>query len=149
MAPTKGAESAGPDLTDRRTFREWISVSVRYNDLDPLGHVNNAAMGIFLEEARCRTITPRIKAHGRHLDMVLAATEMQYLKEMHYPGDVEVGMIVRRIGTKSFTLAHGIFQEGQCTGTAVLTLVCFDLDRRVSVAPMPDVRAYLESLLVT
>ncbi|MFM9938540.1 MAG: acyl-CoA thioesterase [Hyphomicrobiaceae bacterium] len=143
--PTDVAKAA-PDLRDRGIFRAWTKVSVRYNDLDPLGHVNNAALGIFLEEARCQLIAPLIKAHGRHLDMVLAATSMQYLKEMHYPGEVEVGMLCTRLGTKSFSLAHGVFQDGVCTGTAELTLVCFDLDRRVTVEPKPDVRAYLESL---
>lgn len=139
---------AAPDLTDRRVFRAWTRVSVRYNDLDPLGHVNNSALGIFLEEIRCQLITPLIKANGRHLDMVLAATSMQYLKEMHYPGEVEIGMICTRIGKKSFSLAHGAFQDDICTATAELTLVCFDLDRRASVEPHPDVRAYLESLRI-
>ncbi len=143
------ATQAGPDLRDRHLFRAWTRVSVRYNDLDPLGHVNNAALGIFLEEARCQLIAPRIKAHGQHLDMVLAATSMQYLQEMHYPGVVEVGMICTRLGTKSFTLAHGVFQDQVCTATATLTLVCFDLDRRITVEPKPDVRAYLESLRLT
>ena len=34
------ARDGGPDLTKRETFRAWTRVSVRYNDLDPLGHVN-------------------------------------------------------------------------------------------------------------
>lgn len=133
-------------LTELPTFATWTTVSVRYNDLDPLGHVNNAALGIFLEEARCQLITPRIKAHGRHLDMVLAGVQMQYLKEMHYPGAVQVGTLVTRIGGKSFSLAHGVFQDGVCTGTAELTLVFFDLDKRATVEPHADVRAFLETL---
>jgi acyl-CoA thioester hydrolase len=137
-----------PDLTDRSIFRAWERVAVRYIDLDPLGHVNNSALGIFLEEIRCRLIAPKMKAHGRQFDMVLASAEMQWLKEMTYPGEVEVGMIARRIGTKSFTLAHGVFQGGHCTATATVTLVAFDLDKRVSMAPHADVRAYLETLLV-
>lgn len=142
--------SEGPpaqELLLRTTFRSWTRVSVRYNDLDPLGHVNNAALGIFLEEARCQLITPRIKAHGRHLDMVLASTTMKYLAEMHYPGDVEVGTIVTRLGTKSFSLAHGVYQDERCTGTAELTLVFFDLDIRKTVEPHPDLRAFLETLM--
>jgi len=139
------AETSGM-LTELSAFATRATVSVRYNDLDPLGHVNNAALGIFLEEARCQLITPRIKAHGRHLDMVLAGVQMQYLKEMHYPGEVTVGTRVTRIGIKSFALAHGVFQDGVCTGTAELTLVFFDLDKRATVTPHPDVRAFLETL---
>ena len=88
-------------LTDRNIFRAWNRVSVRYNDLDPLGHVNNTAMAIFLEQARCELITPMLKAHGRHLDMVLASTKLDYLHELKYPGIVEIGTIATRVGTKS------------------------------------------------
>ncbi len=133
-------------LTDLSTFTIRTTVSVRYNDLDPLGHVNNAALGIFLEEARCQLITPRIKSHGKHLDRVLAAAQMQHLKEMHYPGAVRVGTRVTRIGAKSFSLAPGVFQDDVCTGTAELTLVFFDLEKRATVGPQPDVRAFLETM---
>ena len=137
------------DLTNRTLFKAFTRISVRYNDLDPLGHVNNAAMAIFLEQARCELIAPRLKAASRQLDMVLASTTMDYLKELHYPGEVEVGTIATRIGTKSFALAHGVFQDGVCAGTASLTLVCFDLDTRRSVAMPDDARGLLQSLLVT
>lgn len=135
-------------LQQKERFRAWSRVSVRYNDLDPLGHVNNAAMAIFLEQARCELIAPRLKAHGRHLDMVLASTSLEYLKEIHYPGVVEIGTLATRVGTKSFSLAHGVFQDGQCVGTGSVVLVVFDLDRRVSVVPPDEVRRHIESLLV-
>jgi acyl-CoA thioester hydrolase len=140
------AETTGPDLTIRETFRTWARVSVRYNDLDPLGHVNNTAMAIFLEQARCELITPRLRAHSRHLDMVLASTKLDYLKELHYPGEAEIGTIATRIGTKSFELVHGVFQNGVCAGTGSVVMVVFDLEKRASAVPPPDVRALLESL---
>ncbi len=135
-------------LTDRAIFRAWNRVSVRYNDLDPLGHVNNTAMAIFLEQARCELITPLLKAHGRHLDMVLASTKLDYLQELKYPGSVEIGTIATRIGTKSFELAHGVFQNDICAGTGSVVMVVFDLDKRASVAPPDDVRKLVQSLMV-
>jgi acyl-CoA thioester hydrolase len=134
-------------LTERSRFKAWCRVSVRYNDLDPLGHVNNAAMAIFLEEARCQLIAPRLKAHRSQLDMVLASTAMDYRRELHYPGDVEIGTIATRIGSKSFSLAHGVFQDGVCAGTAELVLVVFDLEQRTPVEPPQDVRAFITSLM--
>ena len=136
------------DLRDRTSFRAWTRVSVRYNDLDPLGHVNNAAMAIFLEQARCELITPRLKTHGRHFDMVTASTNLEYIEELHYPGEVEIGTIATRIGTKSFALAHGVFQNGRCAGTGKVVMVVFDLDQRTSVPIPTDVRGYIETLLV-
>lgn len=139
--------SKTPDLTSTSTFRTWTRITVRYNDLDPLGHVNNAAMAIFLEQARCELITPKLKAIDRNLDMVLAATSLDYRRELHYPGMVEVGTIATRIGTKSFALAHGVFQDGVCAGTGTVALVVFDLGQRASVAIPGTVREVIGGLM--
>jgi|LNFM01.1.fsa_nt_gb acyl-CoA thioester hydrolase len=142
-----GVGTKGRDwLMDRVVFRQWCRVPVRYNDLDPLGHVNNTATAIFFEEARCQLITPKLKAHGAHVDMVLAATSIDYRRELHYPGEVEIGTVLTRLGSKSFSLAHGIFQDGICAGTGEVVLVVFDLERRTALAPPDDVRAFLETL---
>ncbi len=135
------------DLTKRAIFRAWNSVSVRYNDLDPLGHVNNAAMAIFLEQARCELITPQLKSFGRHLDIVLASTKLDYLHELKYPGIVEIGTIATRVGSKSFELAHGVFQNDTCAGTGSVVMVFFDLEKRASVRPPDEIRALVTSLL--
>lgn len=140
--PTNGNPT--PALATAATFKAWSRVSVRYNDLDPLGHVNNAAMAIFLEQARCELITPTLKTHGRQLDMVLASTALEYLKEIHYPGVVEIGTIATRVGTKSFNLAHGVFQNGVCVGTGTVVLVVFDIDKRVSADIPAQVRGLIE-----
>ncbi|MFV0296326.1 MAG: acyl-CoA thioesterase [Hyphomicrobiaceae bacterium] len=133
-------------LMDRGIYKAWTTISVRYNDLDPLGHVNNVGMAIFLEQARCELITPLLKSHGRHLDMVLASTSMDYRTELRYPGSVEVGTITTRIGSKSFDLAHGVYQDGQCAGTAELSLVFFDLDARKTIEPPQEVRKLLQDV---
>ena len=148
MTDTTGV-AARERWMDPKQYATWCRIAVRYNDLDPLGHVNNTAMAIFLEEARCSLIAPRLKAHGRHIDMVLASTTMDYRREITYPGEVEVGLRATRIGSKSFGLAHGIFQAGQCVGTAELAMVVFDLDKRRAVDIPDDVRAFLAALLAT
>ena len=76
--------------------------------------------------------------------MVLASTTMDYLEELSYPGTVEVGTHVERIGTKSFALSHGVFQDGRCAGTARLVLVVFDLSLRASVVIPDDIRVLLD-----
>ncbi len=138
-----------PDLTRRETYKAWTRVTVRYNDLDPLGHVNNAAMAVFLEQARCELITPLLKSYGRQNDMVLASTKLDYLKELHYPGEVEIGTVALKIGTKSFTLANGVFQDGACAGTGTVVLVTFDLEKRSSMEIPARARQLIEGLMQT
>lgn len=148
MITTSTAPALEDALSRRETFHTWTRVTVRYNDLDPLGHVNNAAMAIFLEQARCELITPKLRAHSRHLDMVLASTKLDYLKELHYPGLIEIGTAATRLGTKSFTLAHGVFQDSVCAGTGTCVMVVFDLEKRQSAVLPSDVRQCIEDLLL-
>ena len=40
------------NLQDRSIYRAWTTHTIRYNDLDPLGHVNNAIYSTFMEAGR-------------------------------------------------------------------------------------------------
>jgi acyl-CoA thioester hydrolase len=138
-----------PDLRKRATFKLWLGMPLRYQDLDPLGHVNNAGLPMFFEQARCEFFHKVLKTKGReHLDTVLARITMDYLKEIHYPGHVEIGTICTRIGTKSLTLAHGVFSGAgeTCLGTGEAILVIYDLVTRTSVPIPADVREALAAL---
>lgn len=148
MHENKPEAGRAPDLTRRDTFKHWTRVTVRYNDLDPLGHVNNVAMAVYFEQARCELVTPHFKALGRQLDMVLASAKLDYLRELHYPGEVEVGTVALKVGTKSFTLANCVFQDDVCAGTGTAILVAFDLDQRSSIEIPPAARAAIEALLL-
>ena len=74
--------------------------------------------------------------------------KLDYLHELKYPGIVEIGTIATRVGSKSFELAHGVFQNGTCAGTGSVVMVFFDLDRRASAAPPDEIRALVTELLV-
>lgn len=134
------------DLTSRRTFRHWTQVPIRYNDLDTLGHVNNTATGVFLEQARCELLYPLIGDHRKHeIDLVVARIAIEYIRELTYPGIVEVGTVVTAIGNKSFRLAHGLFKAGSddCVSTGEGVLVWYSLTRRTTIVPPDDLRAGL------
>ena len=131
----------------RAHFAFWLTMPLRYADLDPLGHVNNALLPMMFEQSRCDLVYPRLKTPGReHLDIVIASLRIEYLHEIAYPGAVEVGTAVSRLGTKSMQLAHGVFRSGSdiCLGTGQGTIVFFDLKSRSSIPIPPDVRAALE-----
>ena len=140
MTTNPSEPTPSPDLRARSTFKLWLTMPLRYQDLDPLGHVNNAGLPMFFEQARCDFFHTVLKTPGReHLDTVLAKVTMDYLKEIHYPGHIEIGTVCTRLGTKSLTLAHGVFagSSDTCVGTGEAVLVIFDLETRTSV-PIPD-----------
>lgn len=138
------------DLTKRSTFGHWVTHTIRYNDQDPVGHVNNAAMATFLEQGRTSFIYPLMQEHaGSDLEIVLARIEIDYLKEFHYPGSVDIGSTVLSVGGKSLRLQHGVFLTGTdtCVSTALCVLVFFDPATRRSTAPPESLRAMLNTLV--
>jgi len=140
------------ELTDRATFQHWVRHTIRYNDQDPVGHVNNAAMATFLEQGRTMFIYPLMRQHsGPELELVLARVTIDYLREVHFPGAVDIGSRVSHVGNKSFKLVHGVFKDDSddCVTTGDCTLVFFDKSARASTTPPDVIRAELLRLMAS
>lgn len=138
------------DLRSRGTYHHWVTHTLRYNDQDPIGHVNNSVFSTFLEQGRTAFLHPIVKdAAHRHLDIVLARVVIDFLKELHFPGHVEIGSRIVKLGTKSFVVANGVFDGGStiCAATGEATLVFFDTRERRAVLPPAAVRDEFERLL--
>lgn len=138
-----------PDLTQRATFKNWTAISLRYADLDPIGHANNTVTPMFFEEARCSLIYPVLQANGRRdFELVLVRTIIDYRRELSYPGTVNVGLRVHRVGTKSLHLTHGVFvsDTDTCAATGECVLVIFNQSSRTSVEPPQELRDRLLAL---
>jgi acyl-CoA thioester hydrolase len=112
--------------------------TIRHGDLDAQGHVNNTVFATFFESGRVQVIGDR--QHGLRVPgttFVLARTEIDYLRELHYPGTVEIGTGIAEIGRSSFTFAHALFNGGVCAATGRATMVLIDGTTRRS-RPLPD-----------
>ena len=136
----------------RDSYRIWTSHTIRYNDQDPLGHVNNAVYSTFFEAGRTDFIKPMlddVADEAPSLDFVLARITIDFVKELTYPGSVDIGTRVFRLGTKSMTFSNAVFKAGthECVATCEAILVFFDLERRASCEPPARMRARLEASL--
>ena len=131
------------------TYPLVSTIPSRFQDLDPLGHINNVAIGAFYEEGRSalnRKAFPleMRKAHG--MRMVIADVHIAYLDEAFYPSDLVVGSGILRIGGSSYTIGQGLFQDGRCIGASEAVLVNTDGKRPTAV---PDeARSALETLMI-
>jgi len=122
----------------RETYPLFVSVPTRFRDLDTLGHVNNVAIGSFYEEGRAhlnRTAFPPETRHEHAMRLLIADVHIAYLAEAHYPGDIEIGVGVERIGTAGYTAALALFQNGACVGTCETVMVNTDGQKP---APIPQ-----------
>ena len=131
-------DPVAPDLTDPSIFPFWSDEHVRFADLDPLGHVNNNAIGVYFENSRV-ALNRRYRrpAHAPEPLIVLGRLEIDYRAEIHYPNDLRVGIGILRIGRTSWTSGSGLFLGDRCCATSVAVAVQIDPESRRPL-PLPD-----------
>lgn len=89
-----------------------IPISVRWRDMDSMGHVNNAKYVSYLEEARVRWMltVPGVTMSDR-IAPVVAATNVNYRRPLVWPDDILVELFVERLGNSSVTIGHRIVDQ--------------------------------------
>jgi acyl-CoA thioester hydrolase len=107
------------DLTRHNSFPYWTRITIRFGDMDRMQHINNMAIGDYFETARVefreRIHPPLDISEG--VGIVIRRICIDFVGQAHYPGEVEVGTRILRIGNSSYTLGQGVFQEGHCFAT--------------------------------
>ena len=134
--------------TAEGAYRFWATEHVRFADLDMLGHVNNKAFFTFAESGRVAFLSQsKLWLPGAARQNVIRKAELEYLRELHYPAEVKIGLRVLKLGTTSFTLGIGMFSGGHCVATASTVLVRIDTQSRAPVPLNEEERALLQPFL--
>lgn len=100
---------------------------VRYNDTDRQGHVNNAVFATYMELARVEVLHHSdlgLREDGASL--VLARLVIDFRAEIHFPGEVQIGTRVGKVGRSSIAFENAIFQHGQLCGYGEAVVVLVD-----------------------
>lgn len=118
--------------------------TIRFQDIDRNNHVNNIAFAVYGETGRTNFVDHLFDEFGDKIDFVVARLTVDYLKQAYFPGSVEVGTAVYKIGTKSCTLIQAIFCKGECIATSETVWVYFNRKENHSEVIPNDVRALLE-----
>ena len=135
---TEDAAGSPPPATDRAAYRIWTYDKLRYCDTDRQGHINTAIFATFLETGRVTFLYDQdLALTARGCEFVLARVEIDYRAELFYPGTVDIGTRVIRIGRTSFTVEQGVFRDELCaaTGTTVLVQMLTDTRRPHPLSP--------------
>jgi len=108
--------------------------TVRFRDVDALGHVNNAAYLTYLEQARIAFLAPM---GADQTGMILARAEIDFRAQVGFGDEVEIEVEPLRVGTKSFELGYTVRVRGAVVAEAKTVLVAFDYSAGQAV-PVPD-----------
>jgi acyl-CoA thioester hydrolase len=131
-----------PRLAD---FPHRVTDIIRYADLDPQGHVNNAVFATYFETGRVAMFrNPDLGIGVANATFVLVRQEIDFLHELRWPGNVEIGTGLAELGRSSFTVAQTIFHGETCAAAGRATLVMLDTETRRARPLAGDAIARLE-----
>jgi acyl-CoA thioester hydrolase len=123
-------------------FRFYHPIEVRYGDLDPQGHVNNAKFMTYMEQARVNYIRNLELWDGAsflHIGFILAEARVTFLSPIQFTQQVRVGVRVSRLGNKSLDMAYCLedaeSEKELATGSSVQVAYDYQLSKTI---PLPD-----------
>jgi acyl-CoA thioester hydrolase len=117
-------QDAEPRLED---FPYRITDNVRYADLDPNQHVNNAVYASYFETGRVTLMKDRSRGlMPQGLSWMMVRLDMHFRAELRWPGTIELGLGVARLGRTSTTFEQVVFSEGRCVASAQSVTVMID-----------------------
>lgn len=150
MSKAQSAPTGAIDLTQKSAYRHFTPVTIRWCDTDGLQHVNNVAIASYFEAGRVAYVDDLLsRCSPPHPSFALVRIAIDYLAEFNYPGTVEVGSRLLRLGTKSLTTGYAVFLGERCMATGEAVNVFFDTATRQSVVPSQAIRDVLERELAS
>ena len=126
-------------------FRFYHPVEVRYGDLDPQGHLNNARYLTFMEQARISYLRDLgLWNEGSFLDIgvILADAHIIFRAPILWGQDIRVGMRIGRMGKKSMDSLYCIedAQTGEMLAEGSSVLVAYDYYTQSTISIPSDWR---------
>jgi acyl-CoA thioester hydrolase len=131
----KSARAPLPRLDD---FPHRSTDIVRFADLDPQGHVNNAVFSTYFETGRVAMFRmPDLGIGVPGKTFVLVRQEIDFLQELRWPGTVDIGTAIASFGRSSFTVIQAVYSKDVCAAVGRATMVFIDLAKR-RPEPLPE-----------
>jgi acyl-CoA thioester hydrolase len=110
-------------------FNDSIQVQIRFNDIDPFGHVNNATFQEYFDLGRVHYFKRVFGGHlfTKELALVIASIKTDFMTPVLLHDQVEVRTKVHEIGNKSLKMLQHVVDSktGHVKATCLSILVCF------------------------
>jgi acyl-CoA thioester hydrolase len=123
-------------------YRFHYVIDVRYGDLDPQGHVNNARFITYMEQARFVYLQKLGLWDGRdfyNLGVITADVKVSYLAPILLNQKVDVAVRTSQMGNKSIRMEYRLTDSsnGKEHAHGIIVMVAYDYHTRTS-KPIPD-----------
>jgi acyl-CoA thioester hydrolase len=124
-------------------FRFYHPLEVRYGDLDPQGHVNNAKHLTYFEQARIQYLIElglfSKDQSFMEIGVILADVHITYFEPIYFGQDIKVGVRAAKFGTKSMTWEQNIVDAdtGKELAKGEVVIVTYDYKEEKTI-PIPQ-----------
>ena len=138
-------------MSARADYRHFLSIATRWKDNDVYGHVNNVEYYSYFDTViNTYLITEGgLDIHRGAAIGLCAESHCRFLRVIAFPGSVDAGLRVEKLGNSSVRYGVGLFRAGENEPAAEGWFVHVFVDRgsRRST-PIPErIRAALQPLL--
>ena len=130
----------------RSAYVAWDRATLRWADIDVYGHMNNARYFELIDTVVNDHLAREVGTDIRALPAigVVAEVSCRYFAEVTYPGELELGIYVEKLGTSSIVYRVGIFQ-GEDTAAAEGRFVHVYVDNTDPARPVTALPAAVRS----
>jgi acyl-CoA thioester hydrolase len=131
-------------------FRFYLPIQVRYGDIDPQRHVNNARFFTYMEQGRVSYFQHLGLWDGIDFDrvgVILLEATITFKAPIFYGQSIRVGVRTERLGNKSLdvvTILEDVESDSQmASGRSIL--VAYDYERQESILLPQEWRKVIEA----
>jgi len=121
---------------------------IDWSDLDLLGHVNNIAFSRFFQAARveyCGRIG-LVVYQGMTTGPILAASRVQFLAQLFFPGSVRILTRCKKAGTTSIVMEHALYDDkGTLCAISEDVVVRYDFAAKTKIPLGDEIREKIVS----
>ena len=124
-------------------YRFYHPIEVRYGDLDPQGHVNNAKHLTYFEQARIAYLIElglfTKDQSFMNIGVILADVHITYLEPVHFGQNIKVGVQAAKLGNKSMTWEQNVVDvtSGKEIAKGEVVIVTYDYKEEKTI-PIPQ-----------
>lgn len=121
-------------------YRFYHPIEVRYGDLDPQGHVNNAKFLTYFEQARVQYLI-ELGLFTRdqsfmQIGMIIADIHITYFEPIYFGQNIKVGVHAAKFGNKSMTWEQNVVDEasGKELAKGEVVIVTYDYEEEKTIS---------------
>ena len=139
-------------MSAREGYRHFLPIQTRWKDNDVYGHVNNVEYYSYFDTVINMFLIGEggLDIHRGNAIGLCAESHCRFLGELTFPGTVDAGLRVEKLGNSSVRYGIGLFRAGEAVPAAEGWFVHVFVDRASRRStPIPErIRAVLARLLV-